>query len=113
MHKLVVLIRRPPDPEALERAWSESFVPQAERMPGLRRVTVGRTVGGPARAPSVMLVHEMYFDDLPALRDAMLSPQGQAAGRALMGLAGDHSELLFAEHMEMDIAAPLSAEASP
>jgi uncharacterized protein (TIGR02118 family) len=112
MHKLVVLIRRPPDPEALERAWSESFVPLAERMPGLRRVTVGRTVGGPTRAPSVMLVHELYFDDLPALRQALLSPQGQDAGRALMESAGEHSELLFAEHLEMDLPGPPAAEAA-
>lgn len=103
MHKLVVLIRRPPDPDSLERAWSEEFVPLAEGMPGLRRVAVGRTVGGPTRAPSVMLVHELFFDDLPALRQAMLSPQGQAAGRSLMALAAEHAELIFSEHLEMDL----------
>lgn len=103
MHKLVVVLRRSTDPEVVERAWSEKFVPLAERMPGLRRVIVGRTVGGPGVIPQVVLVHELLFDDLEALRTAMTSLEGQAAGRALMTFAATTSDLFFSEHLEMDL----------
>lgn len=103
MHKLIVVLRRSPDPEAVERNWSERFVPLAERMPGLRRVFVGRTVGGPGVIPQILLVHELLFDDLESLRNAMTSPEGQAAGRALMGFAATTSDLFFSEHLEMDL----------
>lgn len=103
MHKLVLVLRRTADPEALERQWSERFVPLAERMPGLRRVVVGRTAGAPGSIPNILLIHELLFDDLESLRRAMTSPEGQQAGRALMSFAADRSELFFAEHLEMEV----------
>ena len=103
MHKLVVVLRRAADPEALERNWSEYFVPLAERMPGVRRVVVGRTVGAPGLLPDILLVHELHFDDLDSLRRAMVSPEGQAAGRALMSFAASRADLFFAEHLQMDL----------
>jgi uncharacterized protein (TIGR02118 family) len=103
MHKLVVLIRRSDDPETLERRWSEEFVPLAEKMPGLRRVVVSRVVGGPAAPPGIQLIHEFLFADLEALLQAMVSPEGQAAGRVLMGIASREAELIFAEHLEMEV----------
>lgn len=103
MHKLVLVLRRTADPEALERQWSERFVPLAERMPGLRRVVVGRTSGAPGSIPNIQLIHEFLFDDLEALRQAMTSPEGQRAGQALMGFAAESSELFFAEHLEMEV----------
>jgi len=103
MHKLIVLIRRPQDPAAFEDRWSREFVPRAERMPGLRRVTLSRVSGGLSGTPDLHLVHEFYFDNLEALQSAMASPQGQAAGRALMAFAAAEASLTFAEHMEMDL----------
>jgi uncharacterized protein (TIGR02118 family) len=96
MHKLVILIRRSIHGELLEQRWSEEFVRLAERMPGLRRVVVTRPVGAPAAPPPVQLVHELFFDDLEALRSAMTSPEGQAAGRALMTIAPGEADLFFA-----------------
>ncbi len=103
MHKLVILIRRSPQSEVLERQWSDGFVPLAERLPGLRRVVVTRPVGAPASAPRLQLIHELFFDDLDSLQAAMISPDGQAAGRVLMGFAAAEAELFFAEHLEMDL----------
>lgn len=104
MHKLMLLFSSPRDRSAFETRWSEEFVRSAEKMPGLRRVSVSRTVEtllGPA-AP--YLIHEFYFDDLAAARSAMASPEGQAAGRALMGFASGSVGLLLAEHLEEDRA---------
>jgi len=103
MHKLVVILRRTTDSEAAEQHWSEDFVPLAERMPGLRRVLVGRAAGSPQGRTDVLIVHEFLFDDREALYAAMASPEGQAAGEALMRFAGDRAELIFAEHLEMSL----------
>ncbi len=96
----MLIFRRPADVTGFETRWSEEFVPKAEKMPGLRRVAVSRVYGGAAGEVDVLLVHEFCFDDAQALRQAMTSPEGQAAGRALMGFAANQVTLCFAEHME-------------
>lgn len=100
MHKLMILFHTTDDPLAQETHWSQEFVPRAEKMPGLRRVSVSRILGSPGGGADLHLVHEFYFDDLTALQAAMASPEGQAAGRALMQFAGESATLLFAEHLE-------------
>ena len=47
MHKLMVVFKSSDDSLTLETQWSTEFVARAERMPGLRRVSVSRIVGGP------------------------------------------------------------------
>jgi uncharacterized protein (TIGR02118 family) len=103
MHKLVVVLRGAEDSERIERRWSDDFVPLAEKMPGLRRVLVGRGAGSPRGRSDVLLVHEFLFEDREALYAAMTSPEGQAAGEALMRFAGEGAEVFFAEHHEMTL----------
>ncbi|MBL8094279.1 MAG: EthD family reductase [Anaerolineales bacterium] len=106
MVKLILLFRETkPDANVLI-GWSTRFVPQAERMPGLRRVTVSHVEGGPAGPSDVRLIHELYFDDRAALTAAMGSPEGIAAGETLVALLGTEPgavEMLFAEHQEGDV----------
>ncbi len=102
----MVIFHTPTDVPAFENRWSEEFVPQAERMPGLRRVVLSRVMGAPATGVDVHLVHEFIFDDADAVQAAMVSPEGQAAGRALMGFAAPYVTLCFAEHMEEDRPLP-------
>ncbi len=104
MHKLMVLICRPEDPAGFEERWSREFVPQAERMPGLRRVSLTRVTRVLSGRSDLHLVHEFYFDDLESVRSAMASPDGQKAGQALMEFAAAEATLCFAEHLEMDLA---------
>lgn len=106
VHKLMVVFRRPADPAWFDRHWGEDFVVAAEKMPGIRRVVVSRVVGAPTGEADIHLIHEFYFDDAAALRLAMTSAQGQAAGRALMRFAAQNVSLCFAEHFEEDRAAP-------
>jgi uncharacterized protein (TIGR02118 family) len=100
VHKLVLIFGPPSDAATFDRRWSSEFVPVAERMPGLRRVTVARAYGGPTGKSDVHLIHEFYFDDEASLRHAMTSPVGQLAGQALMGFAAGLVRLAFAEHLE-------------
>ena len=99
-HKLVILFKQPDQPVEFERRWSEEFVPLAEQLPGLQRVIVSRTHGGPAGPVEIYLIHELHFASLSALHSAMASPQGAAAGQCLVRLAQSSAALLFAEHME-------------
>ena len=109
MYKLVILFGQPAHAADFERRWAEEFVPLAETLPGLQRVVVARTHGGPAGPVEIYLLHELYFADQAALTAALTSPAGVAAGQCLVRLAGRSATLLFAEHME-DVP-PASAEA--
>jgi uncharacterized protein (TIGR02118 family) len=96
----MVIFHKPIDVERFESRWSEAFVPLGERLPGLRRVSVGRIASGPEGPSEIHLVHEFYFDDAAALRRALASPEGQAAGRALMAFGADQTTLCYADHQE-------------
>ena len=102
MHKLMVVFKSSDDSLTLETQWSTEFVARAERMPGLRRVSVSRIVGGPGESVDLQLVHELYFDDLDSLRTALASDAGQEAGRALMAFSGEHVSIYFAQHLDED-----------
>ena len=99
-YKLIILFQQPEDRADFERRWSEEFVPLAERLPGLRRVVVSHTHGGPAGPVDIYLLHELHFNSQAELTAAMASPAGVAAGQCLLGMAAQSVTLLFAEHME-------------
>ena len=100
MHKLMVIFHQSGDMTELERQWSETFVAQAEQMPGLRRVAVSRIGGRLIEQTQIHLIHEFFFEDESALRQALASPEGQAAGEALMRFAARDVTLVMAEHLE-------------
>jgi uncharacterized protein (TIGR02118 family) len=102
MNKLLIQFTTPPDVEIFEQNWSERFVPSAEKMPGLKRVSVSRVYGGPAGDVNLHLVHEFFFENAQSLRDAMASPEGQSAGQELLAFAADYVKICFAEHLEED-----------
>ncbi len=108
-YKLVILFKQPAHPAEFERRWSEEFVPLAERLPGLQRVVVSRTHGGPAGPVEMYLIHELHFEGFHNLARAMNSPAGVAAGQSLLQLAGTDVTLVFAEHMEDKPMPPAAA----
>lgn len=111
MHKLIIQFLKPErqDVPDFEARWSEEFVPRAESMPGIRKVSVSRIYASVTGQPDLHLVHEFFFDDAEAVQRAMASPDGQQAGKALIDIAGDRVRLFFAEHLEEERpAAPRS-----
>lgn len=100
MHKIILLFHTPDDVDDFEDRWSHAFVPAAEAMPGLRRVSVSRIHGGLSPKSGIYLIHALYFDDRRSLEEAMESPAGQEAGRTLVSIAGEAVDVLFAEHLE-------------
>jgi uncharacterized protein (TIGR02118 family) len=97
MVKLIALYTRPADVAAFERHYREVHTPLVKAMPGLRRLEVSRTTGAPMGEPRYYLVAEMFFDDAAALRAALKSPEGLAAGKDLMSFARDLVHMMFAD----------------
>ena len=97
MVKLVALYRRPPDPAAFDRHYAERHLPLIRKMPGLRRLEAWRITGAPGGEAPYYLIGEMYFDDRDALRAAMRSPEGRAAGEDLQGFAPGLVTMLYAQ----------------
>ncbi len=98
MVKLLALYKQPPDPEAFDTHYRDVHTPLIEKWPGLKRLEVGRITGMPGGAdPPYYLVAEMYFDDADAMRAAMRSPEGRAAGEDLQTFAAGLVTMLYAQ----------------
>jgi uncharacterized protein (TIGR02118 family) len=102
MHKLVILIDELDDWTAFDETWPQ-FLHHAESMPGLRREVTCRVDSVLYGRGDIALIHELYFDSLQALRAAMTSPSGSAAGRLLQSMTGGRMTLFFADHKEDDM----------
>lgn len=87
MVKLVALFTTPPDQDAFDRHYHETHLPLIERWPALRRLEAGKVTGAVGGPAPYYLLTEMYFDDADALRAAMRSPEGRAAGDDLQSFA--------------------------
>ncbi len=96
MVKLVALYKKPADVAAFEKHYTEVHAPLAKKMPGLRRMEVCRFTGSPGGEPKFYLMAEIYFDSGDALKAALGSPEGKAAGKDVMGFAGDLIHMMFA-----------------
>ena len=99
MYKLVALFTHPADPDAFDEGFN-IYLPLTDALPGLRKVIVSHAHGGPEGATPFYLMHELIFDDLLSVREAMASPPGLSAARQLWAFAADNVSLFFAEHQE-------------
>jgi len=95
--KLVVLYKKPADVAAFESHYKEVHTPLAKKMPGLRKLEVAHVTGSPGGEPKFYMVTELYFDNADALKAALASPEGKAAGKDVMSFAGDLVHMMFAQ----------------
>jgi uncharacterized protein (TIGR02118 family) len=77
MHKLVVLYPPPPDPEAFRTYYTETHLPLAAKLPGMRAYRYAFDVGSPAGDSPYFCIFEAEFDDAAAMGASMGSAQGQ------------------------------------
>lgn len=98
MARLLVLYNQPADPAAFDLYYSETHIPLAKRIPGLRSYVVSSGgVGLIAGAQPSHLVAELEFDSMADLQAAMASAEGQAAAADLANFAsGGVTILAFA-----------------
>jgi uncharacterized protein (TIGR02118 family) len=80
MHKLVVLYPPPADPEAFRTYYTETHLPLAAKLPGLRAYRYAFDVGSPAGDSPYFCIFEADFDDAAAMGESMGSEQGQLVG---------------------------------
>lgn len=102
MHKLVILVEPLADDSAFDEIWPQ-FLHAAEKMPGLQRETTSHVDGTLYGRYNCALIHELYFESLETLQEAMKSPQGKSAGELLQQMTGGHLTLLIADHKEDDL----------
>jgi uncharacterized protein (TIGR02118 family) len=96
MVKLVALYKKPPDPEAFDAHYRDVHTPLIKKWPGLKRLDVGKVMGMPGGAePPFYQITEMYFEDQDALRAAMRSAEGRAAGEDLQSFAPGLVTMLY------------------
>jgi len=96
MAKLVVLYRKPSDPEAFDAYYASTHAPLAKKIPGLKRYEISTgPVSTPAGESPWHLVALLGFDSVDALKAGLASPQGQAAAGDLGNFAQAGAELLI------------------
>lgn len=102
MFKLVILIEPQEDSLEFEQDWPR-FLALAEKMPGLVRETTSPVHSRLHGRFPVSMIHELYFESRRALKAAMSSPQGVAAGEMLQTITNGKVTLLFADHLEDEL----------
>ncbi|MCL4540473.1 MAG: EthD family reductase [Bacteroidetes bacterium] len=100
MVKLVALFKKPTDPTSFEEHYENVHLPLINKMPGMKRIEISKVTGAPMTQPQFYRMAEMYFDDQNALNTAIVSPEGMASAKDLMGFARDVVQIFFAEVRE-------------
>ena len=100
MYKMTLLFQIPENIADFEEKWSQNFIPLAEEMPGLQRITVSHIEGEPNGKSKYYKIHEFQFANKPSLDRALNSEQGVQAGQALMKFASNITTILFSESFE-------------
>lgn len=102
MHKLLILIEEVENQTNFDELWPK-FLRLAEQMPGLQREVSSRVERVLFGKSACSMIHELHFDTLEALRQALNSVQGQQAGQMLQKLTQGRLTLMIAEHKEDDL----------
>ena len=98
MLKFIALYKQPADEAAFLKHYAEVHTPLVLKTPGLSRLEVTRLTRNPMGGEAAyFLMAEMYYPDLDTYKAAMKSPENAAAGKDLMGFAGDLVTLLQGE----------------
>jgi len=101
MYKLIILIESTSEP-GFHNFWPR-FLHAAENIPGLHREATARISQVLYGDAQFTLVHELYFDSLPALQAGLASPSGKEAGRLLQEMTGGRVKLFIADHSEDEL----------
>jgi uncharacterized protein (TIGR02118 family) len=96
MAQMLVAYKTPTDVAAFDKHYFETHVPLAKKLPGLRKYEVSEgPIVTPAGAPDVHLVATLHFDDLPSIRRAFASAEGQACAADRRLFASDDAVILM------------------
>jgi uncharacterized protein (TIGR02118 family) len=97
MVKLVAIFKKPADKSAFEEHYKNVHLGLVRKMPGLKRLELSEVTGAPVSTPQIYRMTEMYFDDQASLTKAIMSREGVAAAKDLMGFAKDVVQMFYAD----------------
>lgn len=98
MVKLVVAYGAPEDPSAFDQHYTDTHVPLAQKIPGLRRFEWGKVLGTPDGSPApYYYMAELWFDAPQDVEAAFASPEGQAAGADVATFATGGATMMIAD----------------
>ncbi len=97
MVKLVAIFKKPADTSAFEDHYRNVHLGLVRKMPGLKRLELSEITGAPVSTTQYYRMAEMYFDDQTSLNKAIMSREGVAAAKDLMGFAKDVVQMFYAE----------------
>jgi uncharacterized protein (TIGR02118 family) len=97
MYRLTVCYGQPQDPAAFDAHYDTTHRELVEKIPGLRRFTAGHCETADGSQPAFYLIADLYFDSKEALRAALSSPEGRAAGEDVPNYATGGATLLIHE----------------
>jgi len=100
MYKLIALFRPPANVEDFDRHYNEVHAPLMKQVPGLERITVGRGLRSFGGDSPYYMIAEMEFADRDAFKAAMASDENKAAGKDVMGFAGEIITMVHGEFTE-------------
>jgi uncharacterized protein (TIGR02118 family) len=90
MVKLVVLYRKPEDPESFDKYYFGTHLEFAKKLPGVEKIEAAKSNPAPGGEDApYYLIAEMWFSDLAALGAAMASPEGAALRNDTKNVAAD------------------------
>lgn len=79
MARMVVIYRKPKDPEAFDKHYYEVHVPLAKQLPGLRKYEVSKgSIIAIAGTEEPYLIGILHFDSMAAIKEAFASECGKA-----------------------------------
>lgn len=94
---MIALYKQPADSKEFDDKYYNEHLPLAQKMPGLQLIEISKVTGAPMGDPAYYLMAELYFDSIDAVKEAMKSPEGKAAGKNLMSFAGELVTMMYAE----------------
>ncbi len=100
MVKLTALYRKPSDEAAFDEHYFKVHTSLVKKLPGLKRLEIGKITGAPIGEAKYHLIAEMYFENQDAMNAALASPEGRASAKDLMGFAADVVTMFYAEVKE-------------
>lgn len=102
MHKLVILIEQLDNETKFDEMWPE-FLHISEQMPNLRKEATCRVESNLFGTYHPIMMHEIFFNSLDDLYQAMSSPEGRIAGELLQRMTDGRMTLFIADHKEDNI----------
>jgi uncharacterized protein (TIGR02118 family) len=96
MAEVVVNYKMPKDTAAFDKYYTETHIPIAKKMPGLRKYQISKgPVATPAGPSGIHLVAILTFDDMAAIGAAFGSAEGRATAADVPKFATGGADIMF------------------